>query len=505
MNKQNYGRNVLIVASLTVLSKLVAVIRQIVLTYFFGATNISDAYILAQTIPNSLFLLVSSAIGVSFIPVFNKVRQDKGNDEAELFTSRIIKAVIYIASVIVLLTLIFSRQIIYLFASGFEPDTATLAAKYLRISIFSVYFIGMCGVLSSYLKIKGNYFSPSLTGIILSFVEITTCIVAYYYSDIFLAIGLSLAAISQFIILLISSVRKGFHFHIAASVRDDSLKHSILMALPIMIGLGVDEINVIVDRTIASGFQEGSISVLNYANTLVTIAHNIITVSIYTVLFTDVSALAAKNNKTLIGEKITSALNTSLLFLVPATMGMIIFSYPIVKVLYERGNFTPNTTYLTSGAMAFYSLYLVPNGIRMISQAYFYSYGKTRFCMVVSFISVAVNIILNIVLSRIMGIYGLALATSIGVAVGAFILFIKLSKEGLQLSTRIMIKKTAIIILNTIVMATTSYLLYLNLLDKINTLFCLLICIIIAISIYFALSIITKVIDKQVILHFFRK
>lgn len=505
MDKQNYGRNVLIVASLTVLSKLIAVIRQIVLTYYFGATNISDAYILAQTIPNSLFLLVSSAIGVSFIPVFNKVKQDKGNDEAELFTSRIIKAVIFIASAIVLLTLIFSRQIIFVFASGFEQETATLSAKYLRISIFSVYFIGMCGVLSSYLKIKGNYFSPSLTGIILSFVEIATCIIAYYFSDIFLAIGLSLAAISQFLILLVSSVKKGFRFHISASIRDDSLKHSIVMALPIMIGLGVDEINVIVDRTIASGFQEGSISVLNYANTLVTIAHNIITVSIYTVLFTDVSALAAKNNKALIGEKITNALNTSLLFLFPATMGMIIFSYPIVKVLYERGNFTTNTTYLTSIAMVFYSLYLVPNGIRMISQAYFYAYGKTRFCMAVSFISVAVNIILNIILSRIMGIYGLALATSIGVAVGAIILFIKLSKEGLKLSTRIMIKKVAIILLNTIVMAASSYTLYLYLVEKINIIFCLLICIIIAISIYLVLSIITKVIDKQVILHFFRK
>ena len=84
----------MLVASLTIFAKLVAIIRQIVLTYFFGASIITDAYILSQTIPNTLFLLVSSAIGVSFMPIFNQMRSEKNDKEAEFFTTRMVNSVL---------------------------------------------------------------------------------------------------------------------------------------------------------------------------------------------------------------------------------------------------------------------------------------------------------------------------------------------------------------------------------------------------------------------------
>ena len=109
--KKSYNKSVLIVAILTIASKIVAVLRQIVLTYCFGASSITDAYILSQSIPNTLFLLIGTAISVSFIPIFNQVRKEKGENHAELFTTKVINAVIVLASVLIILTLVFSRQI----------------------------------------------------------------------------------------------------------------------------------------------------------------------------------------------------------------------------------------------------------------------------------------------------------------------------------------------------------------------------------------------------------
>lgn len=489
----------MLVASLTIFAKLVAIIRQIVLTYFFGASTITDAYILSQTIPNTLFLLVSSAIGVSFIPIFNQIRSEKNDKETEFFTTRMVNSVLIIASVIVIVTMLFSRQIIFVFASGFDNETAYLAAKYLRLSIFSIYFIGMCGIFSAYLKIKGDFFSPSIIGIVLSVVEIVSCVLAFYFNDVILAIGITVASMAQFLVVFVAAIRKGYRRHRKIGIWDEYIKRAVIMSLPIMIGLGVDEINVIVDKTIASGFQIGSISALNYANTLVSIVHNVISVSINTVLFTEVSRLAAVDNRREIALRIHESLHNALLLLIPSTVGLIVFAQPIIQLMYERGNFTHESTLLTAGAMVFYALYIIPNGVRLISQSFFYAYGKTRFCMYVGFIAVAANIILNLCFSRTMGINGLALATSVGVTVGAVILFVKLLFENKEINVRILVKSSVIMVGNSVVMGIGSLWVYKYINSRVPILVSLIIAIFIAIIIYFVMSILTKTLDRTVV------
>lgn len=495
----NTRKNIMIVAIFTVVSKIIAIIRQMVLTYFFGASSITDAYILSQSIPNTLFLLISTAIAVSYIPVFNKAKKEKGKSEAELFTSRVINAVLIISSFIVLITLFFSKSIILLFASGFDQPTVLLAASYLRISIFSIYFIGMCGVLSSYLKIKGEYLAPSIIGIALSVVEIVSCVIAYFFGDVMLAVGVTIAAFAQFLIVLFFSLKYGYRHKITFSFRDKYFKQAILMAFPVMVGLGIDEINVIVDRNIASSFPAGSISALNYSNTIVTIIHNIISVSMYTVLFTDVSKLASENNKEEVAKRIQNSLSGALLFLIPATIGLILFSEPIVEILYERGSFTHESTLITSSAMIFYSLYVIPNGVRLLVQSYFYAYGKTKTCMYVGILGVITNIVLNIILSQIMGINGLALSTSLGILLAAIVLFVLLIKSNIGVSVKILSKQFFVVFVNSSVMGIMSYGLYIVLMEKINILFALLISVTFGLVIYLIMSIFTRTFNTKIL------
>lgn len=495
MNDNTKKKNMVLIATLTIVSKIVAVFRQIVLSYCYGANSVSDAYLLAQSIPNILFLLVSSAIGVSFIPIYNKALNQKGEDGAKQFTTRIVYGVVLIAAIIVTLTLLFSQQIIFIFASGFESETALLAAKFLRVSIFSIFFIGIFGVFSAFLKIKHAYFSASVTGIALSIVEIVSCIVAWKYNDVILAIGVTVAAFFQFLIVYLSSIKHGYKRSRIHGIRDEYVKDAILMALPIMIGLGVDEINVIVDKTIASGFSAGSISALNYSNTIVAMVHNVIAVSINTVLFTETAKLAVSNNVKSISEEIHGSIQNALFFLIPATCGLIVFSEPITAALFERGSFTHEATIVTASALRFYAVGLIPNGIRLLSQSYFYSFGKTRFCMIVGIFAVIVNIVLNIVLSNVMGVSGLALATSIAVLVSSCILFVVFCKNTKSFSLKNLMKPVMMLV-NALVSVAVSRYVFDIIVVHISIIFAMLVAGLIAVVIYLGLSFVTRTNDN---------
>lgn len=503
MNKdsQTSGRNISIVIFLSMIAKTIAIIRQMVLTYFYGAGSISDAYILSQSITNTLFLLISTAIGVSFTPVFLKIKKDKGYNESLNFSGNILSLLLIISTIIIVLTLIYSNKIVFIFAKGFKENTANTTALFLRISVFSIYFVGMIGVFSSFLKIKGDYFSPSILGIALSIVEIPSFYIAAKVDDIFLPIGVLLATIVQWVIVVVASKKKGFKFYPQLNLKSKYLSRVVILSLPIMIGLGVDQINVIIDRNIASTFSSGSISSLTYANTIVSIIHTLIAVSINSVVFVEVSKNAFDSKKELVIGNIFKGLETTLLLLIPTTIGLISFSTPIVKILYERGNFDNSQTIITSEILIFYAIYLIPNGIRLIIQSYFYAYGKTKFCMYAGLIAVAVNISFNIFLSRYLGVKGLALATSLGIIVSSIILFIKFIMDNDNFPLRKFNIQVLKICICSLLMIIPSIFVFSFLEVYMSIILSLFITIITACTVYFSLAYLFGIINKDVIIN----
>ncbi len=499
------GINMIIATSLTMVAKLIAIVRQMVLTYYYGAGAVSDAYLLAQSIPNTLFLIVSTAIGVSFIPVYSKVDKEEGEMAAKKFVNNMMSIVLLLASIIVVAVLLLSKQIIYIFASGFDAETSEIASQFLRISIFGIFFVGMAGILSSYQKIKNDYFSPSIIGIALSLVEIASCVIAVRTSDTLLAVGILIANVVQWIILAVAALKKGYCYKPVLNLRSKYIKMAVMMSFPIMLGLGADEINVIVDRTIASTFDQGSISSLTYANTIVSIVHTLISVSINSVVFVEVSRYASEGNKDAVVKEVSSGINKLLVILVPATFGMIAYAEPIVRCLYERGNFSPEHTALTAGIMICYSLYIVPNGIRIVVQSYYYAYGKTKFCMYAGLIAVAINIIFNIILSKSIGINGLALATTLGIYASSIVLFVGFVIKNNPFSCGNMIKLLIKTIVGSVIMIISSVTLYRILMTVIPEIFALILGVLVAVSVYAIYAISVKIISVSEITDYLKR
>ena len=209
-----------------------------------------------------------------------------------------------------------------------------------------------------------------------------------------------------------------------------------IIALPLIIGASVNEINIIVDKTIASNIAVGAISTLNYAKILSNSIVSLFVATVVTVIYPSISRMAAKDN--LIGLKATvgGAINSIMILIIPATFGLMLYSYPITKLIYARGAFSTQALDMTSGALFYYSIGIFGYALRHVLFKVFYAMQDTKTPMINGSIAVSLNIVLNIILSRFMGVNGLALATSISALVSVFLLFISLRKKIGQLGLK---------------------------------------------------------------------
>ena len=437
-------KTALLVMIITVLSKILGFGREVFLSYVYGASAITDAYLISQTIPTVIFSFVGAAIATGFIPLYSRILNEQGQLEANKYTNNLSNALLLLASIIVAIVLLFTQSIVKIFASGFNGETLALAVAFTRISVFGVYFTALLNIFAGYLRIHDNYIMPALVGFPMNLVIIASLFISTKTNIYVIAIGSVLATASQ-LLLLIPFVRKnGYRYHPVLNLKDDYIKTMIIIALPVIAGQSVDQINVLVDRTLASGIAVGGISALNYANRLNGFVQGLFVASISTVLYPMISKMAAEDNMKGLKASISEAISVINLLVIPATIGAMIFSKEIVTLLFGRGAFTPEAIDMTGGALFYYSIGMIAFGLREILSRAFYALQDTKTPMINATIAVVINIILNIVLSKYLGIGGLALATSIAAIVGTLLLFITLRRKiggfGLKEITKSFIK-----------------------------------------------------------------
>ena len=415
--------------AVTLSSKLLSFVRDMVFSYFYGASSMTDAYIISQTIPAVIFSLIGNGIVTGFIPMYSTVVKKEGRLAANEFTNNLNNVLLLLTSVIIASVLIFTAPIVSLFASGFAGTTLELAVKFTRVSIFGVYFTALLGIFSAYLRLHGRYLSPALTGFPLNTVIIASLLISAKTSIYVIAAGSVLAIMSQ-LLFLIPFIRKtGYQYQRLLNLRDEYIRAMAKIAVPVIVGTSMNQVNVLVDRTLASRMAVGSISALNYANRLNDTVQGLFVVSLTTVFYPMISKMAAEKNMKGLKAYVSEAISIINLLVIPATIGAMIFSKEIVVLLFGRGAFTPEAAEMTSNALFYYSIGMIAFGLRDILARAFYALQDTKTPMINATIAVVVNIILNLILSRYMGIGGLALATSISAVVSALLMFITLRKK----------------------------------------------------------------------------
>lgn len=244
-----------------------------------------------------------------------------------------------------------------------------------------------------------------------------------------LVIGSVIATASQLILLVLFIHRKGYRHKLILDIKDRYIKNMAYITLSVIIGVSVNQINVLVDRTIASRIAIGGLSVLNYADRLNSFVLGLFVSTISTIMYPTISKMVVEDNihgfKRIVSESIIAIS----LLVVPATIGAMVFSQLVVKLLFGRGKFNPKAVSMTSSALFFYSIGMIGFGLRDILSRVFYALQETKTPMINGIIGVIINIILNLLLSKYIGIGGLALATSISAIFCTVLLFISFRKK----------------------------------------------------------------------------
>lgn len=420
---------VVIVMSLTLFSKILGFLRDCFLAYFYGTSSISDAFLIALLIPSVLFSFIGVGISTGYIPMYSKIESEHSRKEADQFTNQLLNLIFCLAAFIVIVCLLFTEPLVKIFASGFTGDTLKLAVHFTRITVISMFFTGIVYVFSSYLQYKGNYLSPSFMGLPLNIALILGIILSCFIHLYILPIGMIIATLLQFLFLFIFVHKRGFKMKVMLNIKSEHIRKLGLLTIPIILGTSVEQLNILVDRTIASNIIIGGISALNYSYQLILFVQGLFVSSIAFVYYPLIAKMATNREVSSLKETISQIITIISVILVPATVGLIVMAEPIVSILYGRGAFTNQGVYLTSSALTFYAIGLMGYGIREVINKVFYSLQDTKTPMVNAAIAMGINILLNIILSKFLGIGGLALATSISGILCSILLFNSLRKK----------------------------------------------------------------------------
>ena len=458
MSKVAKSALVLIIA--TMAAKVLGFMRELALASTYGTTMYSDAYLIAIGIPSIIFTAIGASIATTFIPMYLDREQKYGEEESLKFTNNIIHIVLIVSIIIGLIGFLFTEQIVKIFAVGFNEEAFNLTVKFTKMLILGIIFTGLSSIMTAYLQVKNNFTIPGLIAIPKNIIIISSIILSSKFGLYIMIWGYLIGMISEFLFQVPFAINSGYRYKAYLNIGDDYVKKMVWLLGPVLIGVGVNQINAMVDRSLASTLVEGSISALNYANKLNNFVTALFISSIVAIIYPILSKLSSQDDKQEFVDIIVKSANSVILLVMPISIGAIVLSKPIVRFLFQRGEFDDRATSMTAIALIFYSIGMVAFGLRDVIGKVFYSLQDTKTPMINGAISLGLNIVFNLIAIRVMGHAGLALGTSLSAIVCIILLLFSLKKKIGYFGQDKILKATAKAISSAIIMGVTTYFVY---------------------------------------------
>jgi putative peptidoglycan lipid II flippase len=411
------------VAVATMISRMLGLVREMVLARYFGAGLYTDAFNVAYRIPNILRDLFSEgALSSAFVPTFVRRLTQEGKEHAWLLANRVLSALMVILGSLTLVIYFGAKGFVYLLAAGYSsiPEKFDLTVQMTQIMSPFLLCVALASVGMGLLNAFGSFFTPAMGNsafnicCILAGIFLSPLMPHWGYAPIVsMAVGALIGGASQFLVMMPAAYSSGFRFHFAWDLSDPGLRHIARLMTPAIIGLSAAQINIAVDCQLASIYGNGPVSWLNYGFRLIQFPIGIFGIAIATITTAAVSRFAAQNDREKLQKTMASSLRLSACLSFPATVGLILFRHEIVRLIYERGSFLTADTLKTSQVVVLYALGLFAySAVKIIAPA-FYALDDSRTPVRFSLIAVVAKIALNLMLIIRLGFLGLALATTI--------------------------------------------------------------------------------------------
>ena len=410
-------------------SKAVGFAREMFLASFFGTNPEADAYNAAYSLLYLPILLLTSMITSTMVPLYIDARTNGGAKRANRFASNALNMFSLFAVALSALMMIFSQPLIHLIYPGYDQARLAMAVHMTRIMMPSMVFVVISILLSSVLNATGHFMAAQLTGFALSFGMIASTVgFAPRYGINALAWGVAAAGVLQVLVLL-PALRKDFRYSMILRPKDARFSKMLTLGVPALLSMAVTEVSHIVDQTIGSGLNEGDVSSMAYAFRLITVITGIIGVPITTVMFSRMSEKAAAKDARGIIDIVVQCVEVLLMVLLPIVALGCVLSKDIIRLLYMRGAFDEQSMLVTSGVFFTFLLGVISFCVADFLNRAFHSMKKTKITMGVSLFVMTTNALLSFVLSRFIGVNGLALGTVISSYMGTVTLFTLLRRQ----------------------------------------------------------------------------
>lgn len=422
----------LAVTLVIILSKVCGFVRDMVLANYFGTTAASDAYNSAYSLFYVPVLLFNSCITSTLVPRYMQVRDRRNLEAANRFSSNVLNVFALLSLVVSALMYLLAGPLVNIVYSGFAPDKAALTAELTRIMMLGLVFYVAGIVLTSLLNATEHYKTAQLTGFPLSLALIVAMVCFPQYGIRAVAWGVFAAGVLQ-VLILIPTLRKSFVYKPVLDVHDPELATLTKLAVPAILAMAVNELNHMIDHWLASGLTDGTMAAMNYAFRLITFCTGILIVPITTVMFSRMSKFVARKDGESMRNAVSESLQVIALVVLPITVIACIMNKDIIRFAYGRGAFGEESVAMTASIFLFYMLGVLFYGARDFLNRAFHALSNTKSPMRYACISVALNVVLNLLLKPVMGANGLALATTLSAAVSVLLMFGTLHKrmEGL--------------------------------------------------------------------------
>lgn len=434
--KKTILKNTSIVSLGNNLSRVLGLVRDVVIAKFFGTGFEAAAFVVAFTLPNMLRDFVGEgASNAAVVPVITEYKAKSTPKEFWKKVGNLLNVFIVILLIVSALGVIFAPALVRLIAPGFAKEAGGIetTVRLTRVIFPYILFMGLTAFSMGILNILGYFALPSFCQSILNITLIASAIVLCpRFGVMGLAVGVLIGGILEIASLLPSLSKNGLRPNRAVDFRDPAVKKVGALMAPRVVGTAVYQINVLVDRMLGSLFWivgQGAIPALYYSYRLVQYPIGIFSTALGTAVLPVMSKQFVDGDTKELKKTLEFSMKGIFLVMIPASVGLMAMGRPIIKIIFERGAFNDYSTSITYLALVFYSFGLFAYGGIKILAMCFYAMKDTVTPVRTASAALIVNIALNLILMWPLKVGGLALATSIAAICNFSMLFRMLQRR----------------------------------------------------------------------------
>jgi putative peptidoglycan lipid II flippase len=415
--------NSLIVMLGFVLSRVFGLARNVVLAQQFGTGREYEAFIAALIVPDLVFqILAGGAVGAAFIPVFKGYFARDDDEGGWRLTSRVMTLAFLATAPVALVLALLARPLTELLVPGWDAADKDLTATLMRTMLVTPAIFALSGFAASVLNSFQRFALAALAPIIYNLAIIVSAIVLRPFGIEGVAVGVAVGALLHLGVQVPGLVALGMRFRPSIDLADPGVREVLRMMGPRMIGLGIMQVNQLVNVVLASYLVVGSIGYLNVA-WLMVMTPLVLAMAVSTAVFPTLAEESAREDTAAVSEVFLLSLRTILFLSVPMGIGLMVLGEPLIRLFFERGEFTPEMTRMTHFALVFYAIGLAGHATVEIVDRVFYALHDTGTPVKAAAVAFAINLALSLALMGTWLNYGgLALANALAVLAEAVLL-----------------------------------------------------------------------------------